>query len=139
MVQVHKRAGDVWADVLLGRQTMVLLQRLVFSRSASIILPIAGFNVERKYTLAGIALKILGSIRFENVLRAPAPATLWVEKRFTAFALILCAAAMALDYDAEQALRGIIRGRAQAVGMRTVEKIQCHILNWQHHSRSAGN
>ena len=130
LVRVHSGAGKVWPDVLQAHKTLILLRRLVWSTCIYDIFEICGFDEERKYSFVGCALKILGSIRVKSVMDRPLP-RVFTEKRRAAFAVALLAAPLALEYDGERAMKGIIYGREGRRESQIMESMKCVMLGWQ--------
>ena len=131
IVLLSASVASAWPDVMLARRTILLLKQLVFARSAGEMLDRAGVDVVRKHAVAGYAMKMLNDISVGAVLAAPLP-MIFDNRTAAALGVMVCAASMALDYDAERALRGVIRGHTD--GWHDIQEVSRAMVAWRGHA-----
>ena len=127
LLQVSKRVGELWPDALLARTALLLMKRLVFARSSEEVMDLVGLDVCQKYSVAGHCLKLLNAINLETVIRHPCSQRMLQQRTIVAFGVLLAGTALALDYDADRALRGLILGK---VGKDAMGGIKEQIMAW---------
>ena len=127
LLQVNKRVGELWPNALLARTALIYMKRLVFARSSEEVMGLAGLDVCQKYGVAGHCLKLLNAINLDTVIRHPCSQRMLQQRAIVAFGVLLAGSALALDYDADRALRGLIRGKVGADGMGGIKE---QIMAW---------
>ncbi len=86
----------------------VAFRRLVFAKIADRMMNLAGIPIVEKYTIAGYAMKLIDRIPFNAFAKTTLEIGAPRNNRAIALALLLHAAAMALDHAAERALRSVV-------------------------------
>jgi hypothetical protein len=128
LVQICKIVGQMWPEEFVVRKSIVLLKRLAFARSSGEMMDTAGIEVVQKYDIAGHLTKLVDEIRIEVIAENPAP-VIFDNRRAAALALLIIAASLALDYDAERALRAIVR-RGEGANRVYVNSIMRKLMVW---------
>ena len=130
LARTGAEASALLPNATQAQKTLMLLRRLAFAKSVGDVLQLAGMDDHvRRYTVAGSMVQVASDIPVSAVMRAPPPSKLLQEERSTlAIALLLCSAPRVLDYDAERALRGVVRGVRG--NLRPYDDVVCMIVSW---------
>ena len=109
-MKVNKTWGEAWPEITIACKTIVLGRRLAFARSSGEIMDVLGYDVATKHTVSATALNWFSKDSMAHaVLQAPASVRFFQDRKATAGAILLLGAGLALDQDAERALKQFMR------------------------------
>jgi len=117
---------------LQARRATVALRRYIFARSVGNVLDTAGIGVATKFHLAGAAMEIFSRPTVLANLRAittDAQHRL-ARRKVVAMAVLRVSASITLDYDAERALRGVMRGVMDSDGWNETCDMVALLSRW---------
>jgi hypothetical protein len=118
LTRVCKAVGRDWPDALCAQFTVVLLRRLVFARCVGEVMDAAGLAIEVRFAVAGHTTAFVQEISIDALVEGAQ--CILRDWRVLALALLLSGAELALDSDAERALRGLIKGREGTENMKHI-------------------
>ena len=112
LTNISRDIAKQWPECVLINKQRVLLKRLVWAQCVRDVMQHACMETSIRYFMRGHAVQRIENMKAEKMLQAPYPSMMTIDRSCLAFALFMSVAAMALDYDAERAFRGLIQGQA---------------------------
>jgi len=131
IIQVHRQWGAAWPEALVARKSLVLLKRMAFARSVGDMMDAVGTEITVQYTVAGNAIQMFSRASVvENAILKPMPILFSTTRKAVAMAVLCVAAGMVLDYDAERALKSVMRRSLGAPMWNETSEVLVQLLRW---------